>query len=66
MYTLIKTLPMRRTLAEQVPAILFSLTVAELYYKFGSFLYEALAFLATWFVADMVIQLFIGKKACHE
>lgn len=30
--------------------------VAELFYKFGSFTLEAVAFLATWFVADLAYR----------
>jgi hypothetical protein len=32
-----------------------SLLVAELWYKFGSFLLECAAFLATWFVLDAAV-----------
>ena len=56
MYSLIKTLPWRRLLSEQAPAFGSSLIVAELFYKFHSFLLETGAILATWFVVDFVIS----------
>jgi hypothetical protein len=56
MYTLTRFLPLRRLLVEQVPALLVSFVVAELFYKFHSFTLECLAFLATWYVADVAIQ----------
>ena len=56
MYSLIKALPWRRLLSEQAPAFGSSLIVAELFYKFHSFLLETGAFLATWFVVDFVIS----------
>ncbi len=56
MYSLIRTLPRRRLLSEQVPAFGSSLLVAEVFYKFHSFLLETAAFLATWFVVDLVLS----------
>jgi hypothetical protein len=48
MYTLIRTLPFRDILLEQVPALGVSLMIAEAFYKFHSFTLECIAFLATW------------------
>jgi hypothetical protein len=56
MYSLIRALPQRRLISEQVPAIGSSLLIAELFYKFHSFLLETAAFLATWFVVDLVLS----------
>ena len=56
MYSLIRALPLRRLLSEQAPAFGSSLLIAELFYKFHSFLLETGAFLATWFVVDMVLS----------
>ena len=56
MYSLIRSLPRRRLLSEQVPAFGSSLLIAELFYKFHSFLLETAAFLATWFVVDLVLS----------
>ena len=55
MYTLIRSMPWGRLLLEQVPAVVLSFVIAELFYKFNSFTLETLAFLATWGVIDAVI-----------
>ncbi|MGR8980663.1 MAG: hypothetical protein ACU84H_11330 [Gammaproteobacteria bacterium] len=55
MYTLIRAIPLKQLLMEQVPIILASLTIAELFYKFHSFTLEAIAFLATWYVLDAIV-----------
>lgn len=55
MYTLVRKLS-PRSLLQQAPTLGGSLLVAELFYKFGSFSLEALAFLATWFVLDAALQ----------
>lgn len=56
MYTLLRTLPLRRLLAEQFPALAIAWLLAELFYKFHSFSLECAAFLLTWFVLDALIQ----------
>lgn len=56
MYSLMRLLPLRRLLSEQVPALATSFVIAEGFYKFHSFTLECLAFLATWAVVDVVIQ----------
>ena len=60
MYTLIKMMPIRQLLLEQVPAIGASFVIAERFYKFHSFTLECIAFLATWFVADGLIRFFLS------
>lgn len=52
MYTLIRSLPLRQLVVEQVPVFALALLIAELFYKFHSFTLECLAFLATWYVLD--------------
>jgi hypothetical protein len=56
MFTMIRVVPIRRLLLEQLPAITLALTIAELFYKFHSFLLETGAFLLTWFAIDAMIQ----------
>ncbi|MEJ2640919.1 MAG: hypothetical protein P8010_15220 [Desulfosarcinaceae bacterium] len=56
MYSFFKALPTRRILSEQLPAFCGSLVIAEIFYKFHSFMLEALAFLATWYGLDWTIQ----------
>lgn len=59
MYSLIRSLPLRRLLIEQLPILLLSMFIAELFYKFHSFTLETLAFLATWFVLDWLAQMLL-------
>jgi hypothetical protein len=46
----------------QLPAFSISFVIASLFYRFGSFALECLAFLATWFVVDAVAQLLVGLR----
>lgn len=57
MYTLIRSLPLSRIALEQLPAAAGALLVAEIFYKFGSFSLECVAFLATWYVFDLILSL---------
>ena len=54
MFELLRSSTLRHLLARQAPALVISLIVADLFYKFGSFTLECLGFLATWFVLDAV------------
>lgn len=56
MYSLVRALPAKQFLLAQLPVMLISLIIAELFYKFGSFTLEAITFLATWFVLDAVLS----------
>lgn len=57
MYALIRLIPVRTLFLEQAPALAISIVVAEIFYKFGSFSLECLAFLATWYLIDAAIHL---------
>jgi len=61
MYELIRTVPARRLVVEQVPAMGTALVLAEVFYKFHSFTLEALAFLGTWFTLDLLGKLARGR-----
>ena len=61
MYTLIQSLPWQRLLTEQGPTFLLAFLIAEFFYKFHSFTLECLAFLATWFVFDLIVQTVRGR-----
>jgi hypothetical protein len=58
MFTLIRSIPVRQLLLEQVPAFTISFVIAELFYKFHSFTLECIAFLLTWYVLDAAISFF--------
>jgi hypothetical protein len=57
MFTFLRSLSYKIILLEQVPLIIFCVIIAEFFYKFRSFTLETIAFFATWFVLDLVIQL---------
>jgi hypothetical protein len=57
MHKFIKSMTTREILVEQVPAIALSMLIAEMFYKFHSFTLECLAFLATWYLLDVLISL---------
>ena len=57
MFELLRSSSLHQLLARQVPALVISLVIAELFYKFGSFTLECLGFLATWFVLDATFAL---------
>lgn len=48
MYELIRRLTVRQLAFEQLPLLVVALGIAELFYKFHSFLLETGAFLLTW------------------
>lgn len=48
MYELLRRLTVRQLALEQLPILLLALGLAEMFYKFHSFLLEAGAFLLTW------------------
>lgn len=54
MYELMRRLSTRQLTQEQLPLLAVSLGIAELFYKFHSFLLEAGAFLLTWLVFGAV------------
>jgi hypothetical protein len=65
MYTLIRSIPLRQLLLEQVPALGLSFITAELFYKFHSFTLECLAFLGTWYAIDAAIK-YISAQCAKE
>ena len=64
MYTLTRSIPLRLLLLEQLPTLAVSFVIAEIFYKFHSFTLECIAFLATWYILDLVIQ--FGRKLLHS
>jgi len=57
MFQFVRVLTRQQLFARQVPALAASVAIAEVSYKLHSFTLECLAFLATWFVVDALIQL---------
>jgi len=54
MFALISRLPTRELLYRQAPTLFGALAIAEIFYKWHSFLLEAGGFLLTWLVLDAV------------
>jgi hypothetical protein len=49
MYDLIRRLSLTQLTREQLPLLMTALVIADLFYKFHSFLLETGAFLLTWY-----------------
>ena len=56
MYTLISRLPPRQLLLRHAPTLVGALAIAEMFYKWHSFLLEAGGFLATWYLLDALVS----------
>jgi hypothetical protein len=56
MFRLIRSISLKQCVTERIPALVGAAVIAELFYKFHSFLLETGAFLATWFVLDLALQ----------
>jgi hypothetical protein len=61
-FTLIKSVSTHDLLLRLTPTFVASLVIAELFYKFGSFSLECVAFLATWGALDAASHLVTKKK----
>lgn len=56
MFTLIHSRPAGQVVSRSLPTLVVSLLIAEFFYKFHSFTLECLAFLATWYVPESLVQ----------
>jgi hypothetical protein len=66
MFTLISKLPIRELLLRQAPTLLGALVIAELFYKWHSFLLETGGFLLTWLALDAlagVVAKLLGRSS---
>lgn len=57
MFTLLKSLKERHVWMSEPVSFIAALVIAELFYKFKSFLLETGAFLVTWFVLGAIIHM---------
>lgn len=55
MYSLINRMPIRQLLLRHAPTMIGAMAIAEMFYKWHSFLLETAGFLATWFVLDLAV-----------
>jgi len=56
MYKIIKNFRFQEIITETLPSFGISIVMAELYYKFGSFTLECIAFLITWCLLGYLIN----------
>jgi hypothetical protein len=66
MYSLLTKLDRGELLKRQLPSLVSAIVIAELFYKFHSFVLECGAFLATWFVIDALIGLVMPVRGEAE
>ena len=57
MYSLISRLPARQLMLRHAPTLIGALAIAEMFYKWHSFLLETGGFLATWYLIDAGVSL---------
>jgi hypothetical protein len=60
-YQLLMAISGTQLVGRQAPALVGSVVIAELFYKFHSFTLECAAFLMTWFVIDLVVQMVASR-----
>jgi hypothetical protein len=63
MYQLIHSLTVNELFKRQLPVFAVAFIIAELFYKFHSFILETGAFLLTWYVLDAIVQRVVSRKA---
>lgn len=63
-YTLLRTSGIKSALIAELPGFLAAFLIAHLFYKFGSFGLELVAFMATWwlvtFIKEVLLRSFSG------
>lgn len=57
MYSLLNRVPVRQLLVRHAPTLIGALAIAEMYYKWHSFLLETGGFLVTWYLLDAGVSL---------
>jgi hypothetical protein len=62
MYAWVRQVGIKRFGVSHLPSLVVSLFIAELFYKFHSFILECVAFLATWTVLSWVHSKFEDRR----
>jgi hypothetical protein len=62
MYTLLKLQGVKKFFITEMPALSISLLISEGIYKFGSFLLECTAFLATWYAFSFLFNHILFRR----
>jgi hypothetical protein len=63
MYKLTHNLTVSELFKRQLPVFVVAFVIAELFYKFHSFILETGAFLITWYVLDALVQGIVSRRA---
>jgi hypothetical protein len=66
MYSLLTGISRAELFKRQLPVFLIALVIAELLYKFHSFVLECGAFLATWYALDAASNLLFARRGKDE
>jgi hypothetical protein len=66
MYLLLKNAGLKKFLTGELPSLSLSLILAEVFYKFVSFLLECGAFLATWYFISLCFNTLLTVKPRKE
>ena len=61
MLDFLRALPAHGGYGQRVLGIIPALVMAEMFYKFHSFVLECVAFLATWLALDLLTEWVVGK-----
>lgn len=63
MYTLVRKTGAQTTARQELVPFVVAFAIAEVFYKFGSFSLELIAFLATWLVLSFVQSLLVKPSS---
>jgi hypothetical protein len=69
MYSLLNRVPARQLLLRHAPTFVGALAIAEMFYKWHSFLLETGGFLLTWYLLDAAVSLVekaLGKRPAES
>ena len=60
MYQFLQSITLNDLFKRQLPVFLVAFAIAELFYKFHSFILECGAFLLTWYALDAIVHAIFG------
>lgn len=66
MYQLFRDLSAQDLVRRQLPAFSVAFVIASIFYRFGSFALECVAFLATWAVLDLLAGFFVRLATSRQ
>lgn len=55
-----------RGFVTRMPTLIAAFLIAELFYKFHSFMLETGGFLVTWLVLDLIVERVVGRRASSD